>query len=112
MAQPRVAASMFERLPMRQTRPIWHCAIVASLVLTSIASAGAAEDASTAVNDALDLLDNNNARQAAALIADAARRYPKDRELGELLYALLRDHRWEAPQTLPVKLPAAITVVG
>ncbi|MFL6567935.1 MAG: hypothetical protein ACJ8LI_02110 [Chthoniobacterales bacterium] len=96
---------------MKQIRRIWPCLIVAILALTSSGLTRAADDANTAVSNALDLLENNNAREAGALLADAARRYPKDRELGELLYAVLRDHRWDVPQTLPLKLPGAITVV-
>ncbi len=82
-----------------------------TLGLTSSLRGQAAEEVKAAVNRALDLAENNDAREGVALLADAARRYPKDRELGELLYALLRDHRWDVAQTLPLKLPAAITVV-
>src|SRR4051794_16240212 len=96
---------------MKQIRRIWPCLIVAILALTSSGAARAVDDANSAVSNALDLLENNNAREAGALLADAARRFPKDRELGELLYAVLRDHRWDVPQTLPLKLPGAITVV-
>src|SRR3954469_3119761 len=97
---------------MKQTQRIGRWVIVALAALTSSPIVRAADDAGTVINQALDLLEDNNAREAVALVADAARRYPQDRELGELLYALLRDHRWEAPQTLPVKLPAPITVVA
>jgi hypothetical protein len=60
---------------------------------------------------ALDLLTDNNARGAVALLADAARRHPEDRKIGALLYTLLRDKRWPVGQTLPVKLSAAVTAV-
>ncbi|MFL6590491.1 MAG: hypothetical protein ACJ8M4_09985, partial [Chthoniobacterales bacterium] len=85
--------------------------IIAILALAGRSSAQVAEDSNAAINNALDLLEGNNARQAVALLADAARRYPHDRELGELLYTTLRDKRWPMPQTLSVKLPAAISVV-
>ena len=62
------------------------------------------------LSKALDLVEDNNARQAVAVLADAARQYPQDRKIGALLYTLLRDKRWPLPATLPVKLPAAITV--
>ena len=73
--------------------------------------AQAQEDANTLVKRALDLLEDNNARRAVAVLADGARRYPQDRKLGGLLYTLLRDKRWPLPATLPVKLPSAITVL-
>ncbi|MFL6585077.1 MAG: hypothetical protein ACJ8KU_11240 [Chthoniobacterales bacterium] len=96
---------------MKQVRRMSQCVIVAILALASSSGAQAADDANAVVNNALDLVESNNGRQAVALLADAARRYPKDRELGELLYMLLRDKHWPMPQTLPIKLPAAITVV-
>jgi WD40 repeat protein/tetratricopeptide (TPR) repeat protein len=87
-----------------------------SLILAIVALAGsnvarAAEDSNAAIHSALDLLEDNNAREAVAVLADAARRFPEDRELGELLYIMLRDNRWPMPQTLSLKLPAAISVV-
>lgn len=78
------------------------------------ASAGVlrgADDAQTVVHRALDLVENREARQAVAVLADAARRYPEDRKLGGLLYTLLRDKRWPVLVTLPVKLPTAITSI-
>ena len=85
--------------------------MVAILALASSSGAQVAEDSRAAINSALDLLENNDARAAVAMLADAARRYPSDRELGELLYTLLRDKRWPMPQTVSLKLPAAISVV-
>jgi WD40 repeat protein/tetratricopeptide (TPR) repeat protein len=87
-----------------------------SLILAMIALGGsnvvrAAEDSNAAIHNALDLLEDNNAREAVAVLADAARRYPNDRQLGELFYTMLRDKRWPLPQTLSLKLPAAVTVV-
>src|SRR6478672_13605710 len=96
---------------MKQMRRTVRSLIIAVLAFASGSYAQVAPDAKSAINDALDLLDNNDAREAVALLADAARRFPHDRELGELLYTLLRDKRWPMPETLPVKLPAAITVV-
>src|SRR3954468_4473455 len=96
---------------MKQIQRISRCVIIAILALSSSSRAQVAEDSKAAIHNALDLLEDNNARQAVAVLADAARRFPNDRELGELLYTTLRDKRWPMPQTIPLKLPAAITVV-
>jgi len=73
--------------------------------------ARAVEDATTLLDEALDFDEGYEARKAVAVLADAARKYPQDRKIGGLLYKLLRDKRWPVGQTLPVKLPAGITVV-
>lgn len=85
--------------------------MVAALLLASSA-ARAAEDGNTAVKQALDLMDGDNPRQAVALLADAARTYPQNRNVGSLLYTLLRDKSWPVPQTLPVKMSAEITAIA
>ena len=84
-------------------------AYVSLLAFSGLAQAQ--DDAKTALDRALDLLEDNDAREAVAVLADAARRYPQDRKIGGLFYTLLRDKRWPSPQTLPVKLPAAITAM-
>jgi len=84
-------------------------AYVSLLAFSGLAQAQ--DDAKTALNRALDLLEDNDAREAVAVLADAARRYPQDRKIGGLFYTLLRDKRWPLPATLPVKLPSAITVL-
>src|SRR3954462_3930814 len=96
---------------MKQIQRISGCVIIALLALSSSSRAQVAEDSKAAIHNALDLLEDNNAREAVAVLADAARRFPHDRELGELLYTTLRDKRWPMPQTVSLKLPAAITVV-
>lgn len=83
--------------------------IIAMLILAAASVARAEDEAEQTVNRALDLLADNNPRQAVAVLADAARRHPRDRKIGALLFTLLRDKRWPIPQTRPVKLPAAIT---
>ena len=89
----------------------WSGLIAATFVFTSSGFIQAQQNTQSAVERALDLLEDNNARQAVAILADAARRSPQDRKLGGLLYTLLRDKRWPLPATIPVKLPAAITVL-
>src|SRR3954469_20383710 len=96
---------------MKQTRRIWKTVVVAMMACTTGSVARAAEDATTALNNALDLVEGYEARKAVAILADLARRYPQDRKIGGLLYTVLRDKRWPVPQTLPAKLPASITVV-
>ncbi len=96
---------------MKTTRRAIQVLVLITLGLTSSLRGQATDEAKAAVDSALDLAESNNAREGVALLADAARRYPKDRELGELLYAFLRDHRWDVAQTLPLKLPAPITTV-
>src|SRR3954463_15571786 len=102
---------MTRQATMKQTPKIWRAVIVATLALTAGSVARAAEDATTALNNALDLVEGYEARKAVAILADAARRYPQDHKISGLLYKLLRDKRWPVGQTLPVKLPAGITVV-
>lgn len=85
------------------------------LVVMLIACGGAAraqDAADKAITSALDLLTDNKAREAVAVLADAARRHPKDRKVGALLYSMLRDRNWPVAQTLPVKLPSAVTALG
>lgn len=68
--------------------------------------------ANEATSLASDFLAENKAREATAILAEAARRHPTDRKVGALLYCLLRDKRWAIGQTLPVKLSAGITVLS
>jgi WD40 repeat protein len=96
---------------MKQKRRLWKTVLVAMIACTSGSAARAADDAATALRNALDLAEGYDARKAVAVLADAARRYPQDRKIGGLLFTLLRDKRWPIPQTLPVKLPAGITVL-
>src|SRR3954469_1291511 len=96
---------------MKQIQRISRCVIIAILALSSSSRAQVAEDSKAAIHNALDLLEDNNAREAVAVLADAARRFPHHPELGGLLYNTLRGQRRAMPETLPVKLPAAITVV-
>src|SRR4051812_12701550 len=96
---------------MKHNRRIWRTVIVTTIALVVGGVTRAAEDATVALNNALGLVDGREAGKAVAILADAARRYPQDRKIGGLLYTLLRDKRWPIPQTLPVKLPAGITVV-
>ena len=97
---------------MNWRKSTWLSVVATAFVFTLSGFARGQQNAETAVDQALDLLEDNNAREAVALLADAARRDPQDRKLGSLLYTLLRDKRWPLPATLPVKLPAAITVLG
>src|SRR5262249_10407513 len=85
--------------------------IASAFLLACSQSVRAQDDPGAILNRALDLVEDDNARQAVALLADAARRYPQDRKIGGLLYTLLRDKRWPLPATLPVKLPSEITVL-
>src|SRR4051812_24421637 len=96
---------------MKPTRRLWTTMLITMMACTSGSAARAADDAATALHNALDLAEGYEARKAVAILADAARRYPQDRKIGGLLFTLLRDKRWPIPQTLPVKLPAGITVV-
>jgi len=96
---------------MKQTRRIWRTVFVAAIILMTGGIARAVEDATTLLDEALDFVEGYEARKAVAVLADAARKYPEDRKIGGLLYKLLRDERWPVGQTLPVKLPAGITVV-
>jgi WD40 repeat protein/tetratricopeptide (TPR) repeat protein len=96
---------------MKPTRSIQRILIVATVVLLTGSVARATQDATTALNDALNLNEGYEARKAVAVLADAARRYPQDHKIAGLLYKLLRDKRWPVGQTLPVKLPGGITVV-
>lgn len=82
-----------------------------ALAVLGGAAARAQENAGKALANALDLLTDNKAREAVAVLADAARRHPQDRKIGALLYSLLRDRNWPVAQTLPVKLSAAVTAV-
>lgn len=83
------------------------------VVLLTLMAGGlrAQDDAKAVLEQALDLLDSNNARQAVAVLAVAARSYPQDRKIGGMLYTLLRDKRWPIEQTLPLKLSSAVTVL-
>jgi WD40 repeat protein/Tfp pilus assembly protein PilF len=96
---------------MKHTRFTWLGVPLVMLGFAVGSAAQAQDDAKAATTIALDLLTDNNARGAVAVLADAARRYPQDRKIGALLYTLLRDKRWPVGQTLPVKLSAAVTVV-
>ena len=85
--------------------------IIAAVTLISASVVRAVEDATVLLDEALDLTEGYEARKAVAILADAARKYPQDHKIAGLLYKLLRDSRWPIGQTLPVKLPGAITVV-
>jgi WD40 repeat protein/tetratricopeptide (TPR) repeat protein len=97
--------------PMKQTRRIWRPVFVAAIILMTGGIARAVEDATTLLDEALDYFAGYEARKAVAVLSDAARKYPQDHKIAGLLYKLLRDQRWAVGQTLPVKLPAGITVV-
>lgn len=84
--------------------------LLASIILGGTA-ARAQETAGKALASARDLLTENKAREAVAVLADAARRYPQDRKIGAMLYSLLRDRNWPVAQTLPVKLSGAVTAL-
>lgn len=96
---------------MKQTRRIWRTVFVAAIILMTSGIARAVEDATKLLDEALDFVEGYEARKAVAVLADAARKYPQDHKIAGLLYKLLRDERWAVGQTLPVKLPAGITVV-
>jgi WD40 repeat protein/tetratricopeptide (TPR) repeat protein len=96
---------------MKPIQRIWKAVVVAMMACTVGSVARAADDANTALNNALDLVEGYEARKAVAVLADAARRYPQNHKIAGLLYKLLRDKRWPVGQTLPVKLPAGITVM-
>ena len=57
--------------PMKQTRRIWKTVLVAAMAFISSGVTRAAEDASTALNNALDLVEGHEARKAVAVLADA-----------------------------------------
>ena len=46
----------------------------------------------------IDLMEGQNPREAVALLAETARKYPQNRNVGHLLYTLLRDRNWPMPQ--------------
>lgn len=96
---------------MKGTNHPWRRALATVIIFLASVVAHAQTDAKAEVKHALDLLDDNNARDAVAVLADAARKFPQDRKIGALLYTLLRDKRWPVPQTLPVKLSAGVTVL-
>lgn len=80
--------------------------------MITVASLHAAPDAADRANArALDFLSDGKSREAVAVLADSARRHPENRKTGALLYSLLRDKHWPVAQTLPVKMPAAVTVL-
>src|SRR5689334_6432493 len=96
---------------MKRAQPTWAGRVAAAFILALSGFARAQQKPEPAIDRALDLVEDNNAREAVAVLADAARRYPQDRKIGGLLYTLLRDKRWPLPATLPVKLPSAITML-
>ncbi len=53
-------------------------------------------------DQAADFLESGQARKAVAVLAAAARRNPRDRLVGSLLYSALRDHLWHLPRCQPV----------
>ncbi|WP_237705461.1 WD40 repeat domain-containing protein [Chthoniobacter flavus] len=52
--------------------------------------------------------EDNQPRKAAAALAAAAARDPGNRVLGTMLYAAVRDHVWNLPETLPIKHGGAV----
>src|SRR5690349_22146754 len=96
---------------MKRAQPTWAGRLAAALILALSSFARAQQKPEPAIDRALDLVEDNNAREAVAVLADAARRDPHDRKIGGLLYTLLRDKRWPLPATLPVTLPASITIL-
>lgn len=57
---------------------------------------------------AQSLFEDNQPRKATAVLAAAAVRDPGDRVLGTMLYAAVRDHVWNLPQTLPIRHAGAV----
>src|SRR5438128_4226153 len=84
-------------------------AMAATLVLSSPDRAlraqqpNAAPDAGDARTQAQAYFEADKPRRAVAIIVEAARQHPEDRELGSMLYAAIRDHVWHLPQIHPVK---------
>ena len=97
---------------MKRRRQIWRTAIVTTVALITGSVAPAAEDGNTEVKQALDMMEAQNPREAVALLADTARKYPQNRNVGHLLYTLLRDRNWPMPQTLPVKMSGEVTALA
>lgn len=97
---------------MKLTRQISRTVIVATVALVTGSVARAAEDGNTEVKQALDMMEGQNPREAVALLAETARKYPQNRNVGHLLYTLLRDRNWPMPQTLPVKMSGEVTALA
>src|SRR3954463_11313272 len=72
----------------------------------------AQNDSAKAQDEAGAYFEADEARKAVATIAEAAARDPKDRVLGAMLYAGIRDHVWHVPQTLPVKLGGPVKALA
>jgi hypothetical protein len=96
---------------MNPIRLPWQILVASVLFAMAAGIARAQDNARIAIENVFDSLDDNNARAAVALLAEAARRHPEDRKIGAMLYTLLRVKRWPIAQTLPVKLPAEVTVL-
>jgi WD40 repeat protein len=84
-------------------------AMAATLVLFSAdrglraQQTNATPDAGDARTQAQAYFEADKPRRAVAILVEAARQHPEDRELGSMLYAAIRDHVWHLPQILPVK---------
>ncbi len=69
-------------------------------------------EVAAAVDEAQGYFEEDRAREAVATLADAAARNPKERLIGAMLYAAVRDHIFYIPQTLPVKHKGPVRVLA
>ncbi len=93
-------------------------AMAAALLLPSAEHAvraqgpSAGPDAGDARTQAQAYFEADKPRRAVAILVEAARQHPEDRELGSMLYASIRDHVWHVPQILPVKHNGAVRALA
>ncbi len=71
-----------------------------------------AQDAGNPRDQAQAYFEADEARKAVAVLIDAARKDPKDRLIGALLYAGIRDHVWHMPQILPIAQKGSVTALA
>src|SRR4051812_2013064 len=60
----------------------------------------------------LELLEDDKATEATAILAAAAAKNPADRLLGAMLYAAVRDHVWHPEQISPIAAEGEITALA
>lgn len=70
------------------------------------------DDAATARERAQAFFQDDKPRQAVAILSEAGRKHPRDRVLGAMLYASIRDHVWHVPQILPLRHGGAVRALA
>lgn len=104
---------MKSKLPSLRGHCGWLCAAVLGISAVCWAEEPSTEKPGSlaAREQAQSYFEDNQPRKAVATLAAAAAADPGNRVLATMLYAAIRDHVWNLPQTLPIKHAGAVEIV-